>query len=180
MAHVGWMPLAALETGIQWSWETFGEYLGSQEGRLSANAGFLVGHSDALIVGSDIGSSHGVDLPSPYFDQRTRVVNGSIAFQAIPSSCLSRIPAVVIAGRVQASWGAYHLRRVYSSSSNTNGYIEQSIVSTAWRSGHCSREPEIDARTTGLSDVGRQGSAGSKGVPDGTVHRVERYPGRAL
>jgi N-acyl-D-aspartate/D-glutamate deacylase len=44
MAKVEGMPLAALETGIDWSWETFGEYLDGLEGRIAVNAGFLVGH----------------------------------------------------------------------------------------------------------------------------------------
>ncbi len=44
MAKVEGMPLAALEGGIEWSWETFGEYLDGLEGRIAVNAGFLVGH----------------------------------------------------------------------------------------------------------------------------------------
>jgi N-acyl-D-aspartate/D-glutamate deacylase len=44
MAKVEGMPLAALEHGTDWSWETFAEYLGRLEGNISVNAGFLVGH----------------------------------------------------------------------------------------------------------------------------------------
>jgi N-acyl-D-aspartate/D-glutamate deacylase len=44
MAKVEGMPLAALEEGLSWDWETFGEYLGRLEGNLAVNAGFLVGH----------------------------------------------------------------------------------------------------------------------------------------
>ena len=44
MAKVEGMPLAALETGVPWTWSTFGEYLGALDGRLGVNAGFLVGH----------------------------------------------------------------------------------------------------------------------------------------
>ncbi|KLR62437.1 N-acyl-D-aspartate/D-glutamate deacylase [Actinobacteria bacterium IMCC26207] len=44
MAKVEGMPLAALETGITWDWQTFGEYLARLEGNLGMNAGFLVGH----------------------------------------------------------------------------------------------------------------------------------------
>ena len=44
MAKVEGMPLAALETGITWDWQTFGEYLSRLEGNLGMNAGFLVGH----------------------------------------------------------------------------------------------------------------------------------------
>ena len=38
------MPLAALEQGTDWGWETFGEYLDPLDGNLAVNAGFLVGH----------------------------------------------------------------------------------------------------------------------------------------
>jgi N-acyl-D-aspartate/D-glutamate deacylase len=44
MAKVEGMPLAALENGIEWDWQTFPEYLGRLEGNLGVNAGFLVGH----------------------------------------------------------------------------------------------------------------------------------------
>ncbi|MDA8044373.1 MAG: amidohydrolase family protein [Actinomycetota bacterium] len=45
MAQVEGMPLAALEQGVPWNWESFGEYLDGFEGRLAVNAGFMVGHS---------------------------------------------------------------------------------------------------------------------------------------
>jgi N-acyl-D-aspartate/D-glutamate deacylase len=44
MAKVEGMPLAALEEGVAWGWEGFGEYLDAFEGRLGVNTGFLVGH----------------------------------------------------------------------------------------------------------------------------------------
>jgi len=44
MAKVEGMPLAALEQGIDWKWESFGEYLDALDGKLAVNAGFLVGH----------------------------------------------------------------------------------------------------------------------------------------
>jgi N-acyl-D-aspartate/D-glutamate deacylase len=44
MAKVEGMPLAALETGVEWNWETFAEYLDRFEGRIAVNAGFLTGH----------------------------------------------------------------------------------------------------------------------------------------
>ena len=44
MAKVEGMPLPALETGVPWTWETFGEYLDALDGRIGVNAGFLVGH----------------------------------------------------------------------------------------------------------------------------------------
>jgi len=44
MSKVEGMPLAALENGTDWSWETFAEYLGRLDGNIAVNAGFLVGH----------------------------------------------------------------------------------------------------------------------------------------
>ena len=44
MAKVEGMPLLALETGIDWDWSTFEEYLSRLDGNLGLNAGFLVGH----------------------------------------------------------------------------------------------------------------------------------------
>lgn len=44
MAKVEGMPLAALENGVAWGWETFAEYLDRLDGNLGVNAGFLVGH----------------------------------------------------------------------------------------------------------------------------------------
>jgi N-acyl-D-aspartate/D-glutamate deacylase len=44
MAKVEGMPLAALEQGVDWDWESFGEYLDRLEGGIAVNAGFLVGH----------------------------------------------------------------------------------------------------------------------------------------
>ncbi len=44
MAKVEGMPLPALESGVPWTWETFGEYLAALDGRVGLNVGFLVGH----------------------------------------------------------------------------------------------------------------------------------------
>jgi N-acyl-D-aspartate/D-glutamate deacylase len=44
MAKVEGMPLAALEQGIDWKWNSFGEYLDILDGHIAVNAGFLVGH----------------------------------------------------------------------------------------------------------------------------------------
>ena len=45
LARVEGMPLATLQEGVPWSWESFGEYLDLLEGKLAVNAGFMVGHS---------------------------------------------------------------------------------------------------------------------------------------
>jgi N-acyl-D-aspartate/D-glutamate deacylase len=44
MAKVEGMPLEALERGVDWQWESFGEYLDRLDGRIGVNAGFMVGH----------------------------------------------------------------------------------------------------------------------------------------
>jgi N-acyl-D-aspartate/D-glutamate deacylase len=44
MVKVEGMPLPALETGVDWQWETFAEYLDRLDGGIGVNAGFMVGH----------------------------------------------------------------------------------------------------------------------------------------
>jgi N-acyl-D-aspartate/D-glutamate deacylase len=44
MVKVEGMPLAALETGVDWQWETFAQYLDRLDGAIGVNAGFMVGH----------------------------------------------------------------------------------------------------------------------------------------
>jgi N-acyl-D-aspartate/D-glutamate deacylase len=44
MSRVEGMPIAALELGAKWDWESFGDYLDGLEGNTAVNAGFLVGH----------------------------------------------------------------------------------------------------------------------------------------
>jgi N-acyl-D-aspartate/D-glutamate deacylase len=44
MARVEGMPLAALENGTDWAWETYAEYLDRLDGNIAVNAGFMVGH----------------------------------------------------------------------------------------------------------------------------------------
>jgi N-acyl-D-aspartate/D-glutamate deacylase len=45
LARVEGMPLESLQQGVPWNWTSFGEYLAALDGRLSINAGFMVGHS---------------------------------------------------------------------------------------------------------------------------------------
>ena len=57
MAQVEGMPLVALERGLPWEWETFGEYLDGLDGSLAVNAGFMVGHCALrrYVLGEDFG-----------------------------------------------------------------------------------------------------------------------------
>jgi len=55
LARVEGMPLDSLEQGVPWDWTSFGDYLDRLDGRLSINAGFMVGHSPLrrLVMGED-------------------------------------------------------------------------------------------------------------------------------
>jgi N-acyl-D-aspartate/D-glutamate deacylase len=44
MSVVEGMPLEALESGLDWSWTSFGQWLDRLEGQTAVNAAFLVGH----------------------------------------------------------------------------------------------------------------------------------------
>ncbi|MGD0379196.1 MAG: amidohydrolase family protein [Acidimicrobiales bacterium] len=54
MARVEGMPIAALEH-LDWSWDSFGQWLGRLDGAVAVNAGFLVGHSAVrrVVMGED-------------------------------------------------------------------------------------------------------------------------------
>jgi N-acyl-D-aspartate/D-glutamate deacylase len=54
MARVEGMPIAALEH-LDWTWSSFGEWLGRLDGSVAVNAGFLVGHSALrrVVMGDD-------------------------------------------------------------------------------------------------------------------------------
>ena len=55
LARVEGMPLESLRKGVPWDWVDVASYLDRLEGRLSINAGFLVGHSALrrTVMGSD-------------------------------------------------------------------------------------------------------------------------------
>jgi N-acyl-D-aspartate/D-glutamate deacylase len=57
MAQVEGMPLAALEDGLPWNWESFDEYLDGLDGSVAVNAAFMVGHCALrrYILGEEFG-----------------------------------------------------------------------------------------------------------------------------
>jgi N-acyl-D-aspartate/D-glutamate deacylase len=77
MAKVEGMPLAALENGVDWSWETFGEYLAALEGGIAVNAGFLVGHCALrrYVMGAD---AVGREASVPQLASMVQVLHDSI------------------------------------------------------------------------------------------------------
>jgi N-acyl-D-aspartate/D-glutamate deacylase len=78
MAKVEGMPLPALETGVPWSWRSFGEYLGALDGRVGLNVGFMVGHCAIRrnMMGSD---AVGKEATGEQLDAMLRVLHDSIA-----------------------------------------------------------------------------------------------------
>lgn len=55
LAKVEGMPLAALQQGVPWDWNSFGSYLALLENKMAINIGFLVGHSAIrrVVMGED-------------------------------------------------------------------------------------------------------------------------------
>ncbi|MEM9035928.1 MAG: amidohydrolase family protein [Actinomycetota bacterium] len=71
LARVEGMPLESLDQGVPWDWTSFAEYLDRLDGRLSVNAGFLVGHSAIrrVVMGEDATSGR-----APTADERERML----------------------------------------------------------------------------------------------------------
>jgi N-acyl-D-aspartate/D-glutamate deacylase len=82
MAKVEGMPLPALEQGVTWDWETFGDYLARLEGNLGVNAGFLVGHCALrrYVMGAE---SIGNEASPAQVDEMARLLEASIEAGAL-------------------------------------------------------------------------------------------------
>jgi N-acyl-D-aspartate/D-glutamate deacylase len=82
MAKVEGMPLAALENGVDWKWETFGDYLDQLDGKIGVNAAFLVGHCALrrYVMGAD---AIGKEATPEQIDEMVRVLHESIEAGAI-------------------------------------------------------------------------------------------------
>ena len=57
LAKVEGMPLASLQEGVPWNWDSFASYLALLDGKMAINIGFLVGHSAIrrVVMGEDSG-----------------------------------------------------------------------------------------------------------------------------
>ncbi len=77
MAKVEGMPLAALENGVDWQWETFADYLDRLDGRIGLNAGFMVGHCALrrYVMGAD---SIGNEATPEQLEAMVRLLHESI------------------------------------------------------------------------------------------------------
>jgi N-acyl-D-aspartate/D-glutamate deacylase len=90
MVKVEGMPLAALETGVDWQWETFAEYLDRLDGAIGVNAGFMVGHCALrrYVMGE---AAVGNEASPDQLDEMRRVLGESIAAGGLGfSTTLSR------------------------------------------------------------------------------------------
>ncbi len=103
MAKVEGMPLAALEHGTDWSWETFAEYLGRLDGKISVNAGFLVGHCAIrrYVMGGDaIGNPAAPEqIDAMRAELRTAIRAGAIGFSFTNSTSHSDGEGQAVASR---------------------------------------------------------------------------------
>jgi hypothetical protein len=101
MAKVEGMPLAALEEGVDWDWETFAEYLDRLDGNIGVNAGFLVGHCALRrrVMGTEAVGNEAtpeeIDADGALLASRSRP-----AASASPPPSPARTPTATAAGRL--------------------------------------------------------------------------------
>jgi N-acyl-D-aspartate/D-glutamate deacylase len=90
LARVEGMPLESLEAGVPWDWTSFGEYLAKLDGKLSVNAGFMVGHSAIrrVVMGERAVGSEATDeeLEKMVELLRTSLAEGGLGFSSTIST----------------------------------------------------------------------------------------------
>lgn len=103
MAKVEGMALPALEQGVDWSWETFAEYLERLEGTIAINTGFMVGHCALRRYVMGAGATEGEATPAQVEEMvtelRTAIEVGGMGFSTTLSSTHSDGDGVPVASR---------------------------------------------------------------------------------
>lgn len=89
LARVEGMPLATLDAGVPWDWQSFGEFLDRLEGTLSLNAGFMVGHSAIrrVVMGerANEGPANDADVQAMRALLSTSISEGALGFSTTVS-----------------------------------------------------------------------------------------------
>ena len=65
MVKVEGMPLEALETGVSWDWNSYGEYLSKLEGNIGLNVATMVGHCALRLAVMGPDSTKEIATPEP-------------------------------------------------------------------------------------------------------------------
>ena len=122
LARVEGMPLEALREGLDWHWESFGDWLRRLDGRIAVNAGFLVGHS-AIRLAAMGDDAVGGDASPEQIEKMAALLGGALtdgavglstsqsnthndgAGQPVPSRSASREELVTLAAAVREQPG---------------------------------------------------------------------------
>jgi len=122
MSRVEAIPISALEEGVSWDWEGFGEMIGRHQGMLGPNAGFLAGHSTIrrAVLGEDATKREATDdeIATMCEVLKRCFVEGAFGFSTslhpahsdefgdpVPSRCASRLELMCLAGCLAGSAG---------------------------------------------------------------------------